>query len=89
LGDLVQIYKFIAADAPENAADFIGRIIAAIDSLTSLPGRHSVMKFNRQTGAPFRTIIVDPCIIYDRISDDRDVQVLTIRHGARRHPRQL
>ena len=79
--DLEAICLFIVRDAPQVAAAFAGRILAATDRLTEYPrlGR-SVPELRSED---LREIIVGSFRVIYRIRNDV-AQVLTIHHGARR-----
>jgi plasmid stabilization system protein ParE len=88
--DLVRVYQHIALDSPLNAAGFVDQIVAAIDTLAFLPGRHSIVRFHKAAGTPYRIIVVDPFLIYYRVHpESHAVHIVTIRHGARRRPNRL
>jgi plasmid stabilization system protein ParE len=85
--DLEKIHKFIAKDSEQNAADMIGRIVAAFESLAKVPHRTVVEKQNKKLRYPARSLPVPPYIIYFRVIDDEKVvRVTHVRHGARLPP---
>jgi plasmid stabilization system protein ParE len=65
-------------------------LIDAIDSLSQFPHRYKVHRSARDANRIVRSMPVPPFILYYRILEqDRMVQVLTVRHGAQRQPRQF
>jgi plasmid stabilization system protein ParE len=60
------------------------------DSLDRLPHRCKVHRSNRNSTRVIRSLPVPPFIVYYRIIEaDRVVEVITVRHGARRQPRSF
>jgi toxin ParE1/3/4 len=88
--DLTEIFKYIKEDSPDNAAAMIGRLFDAIDSLNHFPNRHRVHRSFKDPARVVRAMPVPPYIIYYRvIESDQLVEVMTVRHGARRQPRKF
>jgi plasmid stabilization system protein ParE len=88
--DLEQIYDYIAADSPANAAAMIRAILDAIEPLKQFPHRTVVTRQSAKLRRPVRSLPVRPYVVYFRVLDDeRVVRVLHVRHGARRRPRKF
>ena len=78
--DLEAICLFIARDSPQMAATFADRVVRGTDRLGSFPRLGRVVP---ELGtADIREILVGSYRIVYRIKDEQ-VQLLTIRHGAR------
>src|SRR5947208_17053295 len=88
--DLQQIFDYVEKDSPQHAPAIVKRILDAIDSLQQLPRRCKVHRSSRTPRRVVRSMSVPPYIIYYRVYDqDQVVEVLTVRHGARRQPRRF
>jgi plasmid stabilization system protein ParE len=88
--DIDRIIDYILPDSPQNAALVADRILAAAQSLSSLPKRHAVHQHRKDADKTVRAMTVWPFIIYYRILESHHaVKVLTVRHGARRQPRRF
>jgi plasmid stabilization system protein ParE len=88
--DLDAIHAFIANDSPSNAATMIAQLVDAFDKLTHSPHRSLFRRESKKAADAVRTLPVDPYVIYFRVLDShRVVNILTIRHGARRRPRRF
>ena len=85
--ELAEIHDFIERDSPQNAAAMISRLLAATDSLEILPERYPVYEGKRQPSETVRRMPVPPYLVYYRIKEVAGaVELITIRHGARRQP---
>ena len=90
LFDLQEIARFIRNDAPDAAAGVAESIIAAIDSLASMPDRFRRVGKSRKRGTPVHALVVRPFIIYYRVDASPDmVHILQVIHGARKQPRRF
>jgi len=88
--DLQDIHQYIEKDSPQNATSVAGEIIKAIDSLEIFPLRYRVYKGRKQPSEAVRRMPVPPFLIYYRVQEEHlAVDIITIRHGARRPPRDL
>ena len=88
--DLREIHQYIATDNPVGALSVSAELISAIDSLRQLPLRHPVYRGTRRPRHPVRRMPVPPYLIYYRVDEPRQVvEIVTVRHGARRPPRGL
>jgi plasmid stabilization system protein ParE len=66
----------------------LDRIALAIDRLEHLPYRHAIQTGRRRPSQAVRRVPVTPFVIYYRVDEVRKrVDIVTIRHGARRRPR--
>ena len=78
--DLEAICLFIARDSPQMAATFADRVLRATDRLGGFPRLGRVVP---ELGTEnLREILVGSYRVVYRIKDEQ-VQLLTIRHGAR------
>jgi len=65
-------------------------LVDAIDSLQYLPRRYSVYQGRHNPSDAVRRMPVPPYLIYYRIDERRQaVEIVTVRHGARRQPRRF
>jgi plasmid stabilization system protein ParE len=88
--DVPAIHDFIAKDSPQNAVGVVRRLMASIDSLQQSPQRCKIHLPNRIAERVVRAMSEPPFIIYYRILESaRVVEVMTIRHGARRQPKRF
>lgn len=88
--DLEAIHHYISHDSPQNAASFIAKLIAAFDSLQAFPTRYSVYEGPRRPRDAVRRMPVSPYLVYYRVRDDVNaVDIITVRHGARKQPRRF
>jgi plasmid stabilization system protein ParE len=88
--DILNIFRYISEKSPANAAIVSERIWDEIKSLAVLPRRYEVHRSSRRPERVVRSMSLPPFIIYYRIPDQQSVvQVLTVRHGARRQPRSF
>ena len=81
VSDLEDIYRFIVAHNPLNAADVTGRILASIETLADYPdmAREGVVAGTREWVIPGL-----PYIAVYRISrQTKEIVVIGIFHGAR------
>jgi len=84
---LEEIHGYIERDSPQNAVTVLRKILAAIDSLDRFPHRYKVHVSNKNPDRVVHSMPVPPLIIYYRIIERHQVvEVMTIRHGARRQP---
>ncbi len=81
--DIEQAYLYIRQDAPQRAANWRKRLQAAIQSLQAFPERHSVLFDAVAAGREVRQMSFGVYLVLYSVEADR-VDVLTVRHGARR-----
>jgi len=75
---------------PESHRTMVEQILAAIENLKLAPNRTVYQQKNRKLDRPVRSLPVSPYVIYFHVIDgERIVQILAIRHGARRKPRRF
>jgi plasmid stabilization system protein ParE len=87
-GDLEAIYQRIARDSALNAQQMCKRILEAIEGLAILPFRAVYQRTSKKLNMPVRALPVPPFVIYFRVVEAENiVNILTIRHGARRRKR--
>jgi toxin ParE1/3/4 len=88
--DLHAISATIEKDSPQNAAAVMQQIVDAIDSLNFLSRRHPVASGARNKKGETRVMPVSSYLIFYRIIENETVvQLITIRHGARRRPKRF
>jgi len=88
--DLDEIHRTIARDSEPNANEFIAKLIKAIDRLDQFPQRYPVYSGKRKPSQAVRRMPVSPYLIYYCVQDrNQAVEIITIRHGARRQPRRF
>lgn len=80
---LQQIYDYIAADQPENALNFIDQITRHVELLADHPKQGKVV--SRYQREDIREIYEGRYRIIYLIQSDQ-IDILTIRHGARLLP---
>jgi plasmid stabilization system protein ParE len=88
--NIVEMCTRIERTSPQNAALVATRLVEAIDSLEQLPHRYPVHERRRDPAKAVRSMPVPPFIIYYRVAETKQaVEVLTVRHGARRQPKRF
>ena|ERR1041385_6823497 len=88
--DLTAIFDYIEQHSPQNAVTVARRLVDAIDSLDRFPHRCKIHVSNSDPQRVVHSMPVGPFIIYYRVLEARGaVEIMTIRHGARRQPRRF
>jgi len=88
--DLFKIVDVIQLESPGNATKVAEDLFGAVDSLALLPHRFRIHKSTSLPTRIVRAMRMPPFIIYYRIrAEERWVEILTIRHGARRQPKRF
>ncbi|HSU69608.1 MAG TPA: type II toxin-antitoxin system RelE/ParE family toxin [Tepidisphaeraceae bacterium] len=88
--ELQKIFDYITEHSPANAPGFLRQIIDSIDSLEQFPHRHPVDDLIKSKRGQVRVLVVSPYLILYQIEEtQRAVQLISVRHGARRRPRRL
>jgi toxin ParE1/3/4 len=80
--DLEHIYYYIAADSPNNAANFVLQLEEKIYSLNTYPERHPLIPENEFFGTDYRHLIYKKYRVIYRILAG-SVFILRIIHGAK------
>ena len=81
--DLIEIIEYISIDSPADALKILRKIKKMASSLHSLPERGRVVpELQDQAILIYREIVIPPCRIIYRISDN-DVCVLTVLDARR------
>ncbi len=80
--DLEHIFYYIAADSPNNAANFILDLEKHVSSLDTFPERHPLIPENEFFGTDYRHLIHQKYRIIYRITES-SVFILRIIHGAK------
>ena len=84
---LEKISAYIHRDSPQNAPEMIGRILGAIEGLKAFPYRNVAGAGGR---VPVRSLPVQSFIIFFRVQDEEGVvEILEVRHGARKRPKRF
>jgi len=88
--DLHEIRDYIAKDSAHNAKNFVAELVEAIVSLQQLPHRYPIYEKRRRSAGSIRRMPLPPYLVY-YIVDDQNlrVEVITVRHGMRRQPRNI
>jgi addiction module RelE/StbE family toxin len=88
--DLDSIFDYISARSPKGTIKTIDQLWQASVGLRDFPRRHRIFQKASKTRPETRVMPVDMYLVYYRvIESQRLVRILTIRHGARRQPRQF
>ncbi|HWB54899.1 MAG TPA: type II toxin-antitoxin system RelE/ParE family toxin [Tepidisphaeraceae bacterium] len=88
--DIDRIIDYIKEYSPANAAKVLNRLWDASQSLEILPHRYEVYRSYRDRNRVVHSMAVPPFIVYYRILEQHQtVEVMTIRHGSRRQPRNF
>jgi Plasmid stabilization system protein len=80
--DISEIYRYIACDDPGAAADVLAAIGQAVELLRLFPLKS---RATQRRGVRALPLSHYPYIIFFRVKG-RDLEILHILHGARRHP---
>jgi plasmid stabilization system protein ParE len=90
VSDLASIHDFIERDSPQNAVAVIRKLMESIDTLDQFPQRCKIHLSSTVADRVVRSMSEPPFIIYYRVIDlDHVVEVMTIRHGARKQPKRF
>lgn len=90
LQDLDEIFDYVAQDSIENALKLIDRIEKAANQLDTFPSRARIRQSTQEGTDGVWKIVVRPYLIFYSVSEElKKVQILRIRHGARRYPRRF
>ena len=85
LRDLAEIVGYIAEDDTEAAACFGSALLDHVDLLIRFP--HMGGKVRKRAGV--RKLLHSPVMVYYRIhKDKRAIEILHLRHGARKPPKR-
>lgn len=80
--DVRRAFDYFRADAPENAARWLQRLYAVVESLQDFPERCGTAPENEWTDFELRQYIYGNYRLLFVIQSDA-VQILHVRHGAR------
>jgi plasmid stabilization system protein ParE len=87
--DLQDIYDYIADDNP-IAAGKVDRLVATAESLRQLSRRYRVRLSRKSPDRVVHSVPNPPYILNYRVLEKSAVvEVMTIRHGARRQPKRF
>src|SRR4051794_30138882 len=84
LKDLREIRDYIARKSPDNAADFLRKILDRIDTIEGSPEAYPKAPEDDVVPYTLRQYILKPYRILYRVQG-KNVQILHVRHGARKH----
>ncbi len=88
--NIESIHEYIKEDSPQNAVTVSRRLLEAIASLDQFPHRYKVHTSSKNPDRVVHSMPVPPFIVYYRVIErNRAVEVMIIRHGARRQPRRF
>jgi len=80
--DLERIYYYIAADNPNNAANFVLQLEKKVYLLNTFPERHPLILENEFFGTDYRHLVYKKYRIIYRVIGD-SIFILRIIHGAK------
>src|SRR6266704_1966783 len=80
--DLKEVFAFIAADSPANAAKFIGFLVTQVSTLEKMPLRCPMVPENQILGTQYRHLHYGEYRAIFKIEKSR-VIVMRIVHGCR------
>ncbi len=84
LNDLAEIVGHIAEDDAEAASRYAISLLDHIDLLTRVPRMGGVIRKRRRV----RKLLHSPVLVYYLVNEDSHlIEVLHLRHGARKPPR--
>jgi toxin ParE1/3/4 len=84
LNDLAEIIGHIAEDDPDAASRFGSSLLDHVELLARFPRMGSVVRRRPRV----RKLLHSPFLIYYRADDDnRVIEIVHVRHGARKPPR--
>ena len=86
LSDLREIRDYIAKRSPENAARFLSKLVTRLDQIERSPESFAEAPEDPLVPYTLRQYVVKPYRILYRV-EGRIVQILHVRHGARRPAR--
>lgn len=80
-GDLIEIYRNIAADAPDRARSFLEKIYQKLDLIADSPmiGSARLPSYPEVRGFPVGNYI----ILYRPLTEQRGIELIRVFHGAR------
>ena len=81
--DIEEAYLYIRRDAPLRATQWRSKLRQAVRSLKVFPKRHAVLFDEATAGRTIRQMTFGTYLVLYSV-DDQVVNVLTIRHSARR-----
>ena len=80
--DLQEIYDHIVREAPMRAGPFIDKLIAAIETLFSMPDRGTIPRDPILAARGYRFIVQDPYLIFYKVKG-REARVHRVLRGSR------
>ena len=88
--DLDEILDHVGRQSSQGAAQLIDRLWNAMQSLSEFPRRYKVYRTRKDPRYAIHSMPVRPYVVYYRVSDSPAcVRILTVRHAARRRPRDI
>jgi toxin ParE1/3/4 len=87
--EIGEIDKYVRQRSPSGADNLLDNLVEAIESLDQFPTRYAVIGADGRI-AGVRSMPVGNYLVYYEVDDvRRAVDVLVVRHGARRPPRRF
>jgi toxin ParE1/3/4 len=84
LNDLAEIIRHIAEDDPETASRFGSSLAAHVELLVRFPRMGTLIRKRPRV----RKLLHSPFLVYYHVREARrEIEVLHIRHGARKPPK--
>ena len=84
LADIIRFYQPVD---PSYGATLVGQLLGAADTLESLPYRFQVYRPSRTARRRVRALLCGDYRLFYRVRErDAVVEVIVLRHGARRPP---
>jgi toxin ParE1/3/4 len=80
--DLQEIYDHILREAPMRAGPFIDKLIAAIESLSTMPDRGAIPRDPILRARGYRFLVQDPYLIFYKVKG-RQARVHRVLRGSR------
>jgi plasmid stabilization system protein ParE len=80
--DIQEIWNYISADSPPDAAEFVAHLEDTIGTLERFPLRCTAIPENALLGTDYRHLVLDPYRIVFRVAG-RTIYVLRVVHGGR------
>ena len=83
--DLEGIWRYVAADSPSAADNLVAELVHCVEQIRTFPSAAAIFRKSRH---PIRAVTHRNYRIFYRVREQSArVQILCIRHSARRDPR--
>lgn len=88
--ELDAIFQWVVRESPQNAHRVLEGLLDSIFSLKLFPTRYKLHQRANKASEAVHAMPVPPFVVYYRVREQPGVvQVLSVRHGARRKPRRF